>query len=91
MPSIFSWIKKELVYIKDSFKEIVKGFIIFALASSGLVFAILLRYLGYNGTTITFFSLVIGFISLFLCYLLLKGYLKSKEDQEKSKTKENLP
>ncbi|MHA2036445.1 MAG: hypothetical protein ACW98X_08425 [Promethearchaeota archaeon] len=84
MPSVFSWIKKELVYIKDSFKEIVKGFIIFALASSGLVIAILLRYLGYNGTVITFFGLVIEFISLFLCYLLLKGYLKSKEDQGKS-------
>lgn len=91
MPSIFSWIKKELVYIKDSFKEIVKGFVIFALASSGLVVAIILRYLGYNGTEITFFSLVIEFISLFLCYLLLKGYLKSNEDQDKSQGKESLP
>jgi len=90
MTLIFSWIKKELVYIKDSFKELVKGFIIFALASSGLVFAILLRYLGYNGTVITFFSLAIELISLFLCYLLLKGYLKSKEDKE-TMVKENLP
>ncbi|MHA1990681.1 MAG: hypothetical protein ACW98A_06920 [Candidatus Hodarchaeales archaeon] len=91
MPSIFSWIKKELIYIKDSFKEIVKGFIIFALATSGLVGAILLRYLGYNGTEITFFSLIIEFISLFLCYLLLKGYLKSKVDQDTSQGKESLP
>ncbi|MHA2282927.1 MAG: hypothetical protein ACXAC5_18955 [Promethearchaeota archaeon] len=88
MASVFSWIKRELVYIKDSFKEIVKGFIIFALASSGLVIAILLRYFGYNGTVITFFGLVIEFISLFLCYLLLKGYLRSKDDQEKSEGKE---
>lgn len=88
MPSVFSWIKKELGYIKDSFEEIVKGFIIFALASSGLVIAILLRYFGYNGTVITFFGLVVEFISLFLCYLLLKGYLRSKEDQEKSEIKE---
>ena len=91
MPSIFSWIKKELVYIKDSFKEIVKGFIIFAFASSGLVCAIILRYLGYNGTEITFFSLVIEFISLFFCYLLLKGYLKPKEEQDKSLAKEKIP
>ncbi len=88
MPSVFSWIKREIVYIKDSFKEIVKSFIIFALASSGLVIAILLRYLGYNGTVITFFGLIIEFISLFLCYLLLKGYLKSKVDQGKSEGKE---
>ncbi len=91
MPSVFSWIKRELVYIKDSFKEIVKSFIIFALASSGLVIAILLRYLGYNGTVITFFGLVSEFISLFLCYLLLKGYLRSKEDQEKSEAREKTP
>ncbi|MBY8983797.1 MAG: hypothetical protein KGD65_01895 [Candidatus Lokiarchaeota archaeon] len=88
MSSVFSWIKKELGYIKDSFEEIVKGFIIFALASSGLVIAILLRYFGYNGTVITFFGLVVEFVSLFLCYLLLKGYLRSKEDQEKSEEKE---
>ncbi len=91
MPSIFSWIKKELIYIKDSFKEIVKGFIIFVLASSGLVCAIILRYLGYNGTEITFFSLAVELISLFLCYLLLKGFLKSEEDQDKSKGKESKP
>jgi len=91
MPSIFSWIKKELIYIKDSFKEIVKGFIIFALVSSGLVCAIILRYLGYNGTEITFFSLAVELISLFLCYLLLKGFLKSEEDQDKSKGKESKP
>jgi phage-related holin len=84
MPSVFSWIKRELVYLKDSFREIVKGFIIFALASLGLVIAILLRYLGYNGTVITFFGIISEFISLFLCYLLLKGYIRSKGDQEKT-------
>jgi hypothetical protein len=91
MPSVFSWIKKEIVYIKDSFKEIVKGFLVFALASSGLVIAILLRYFGYNGTVITFFGLVIEFISLFLCYLLLKGYLRTKDNQERLKEKEKTP
>lgn len=87
MSTIFSWIKREILYIKDSLKEIIKGFLIFALASSGLVIAILLRYLGYNGTVIVFFGLVSEFFSLFLCYLLLKGYLRSKEDKEKSDIK----
>ncbi|GAG53976.1 unnamed protein product [marine sediment metagenome] len=63
----------------------------FALVSSGLVCAIILRYLGYNGTEITFFSLAVELISLFLCYLLLKGFLKSEEDQDKSKGKESKP
>jgi hypothetical protein len=87
MPPVFSWIKSQIVYIKDSFKEIVKGFIIFALASSGLIVAILLRTLGYNGTVITFFGLFVEVISLFLCYFLLKGYLRSKEDQARSEEK----
>ncbi|MFX1455743.1 MAG: hypothetical protein ACFFDB_10250 [Promethearchaeota archaeon] len=88
MSTIFSWIKREILYIKDSFKEILKGFIIFALASSGLVIAILFRYMGYNGTIIVFFGLVSEFFALFLCYLLLKGYLRSKEEQEKSELKQ---
>ncbi|MFX0028344.1 MAG: hypothetical protein ACFE8B_03995 [Candidatus Hermodarchaeota archaeon] len=88
MSSLFSWIKKELVYIKKSFMDIIRGIIVFTLASSGLAIAILLRYLGYNGTIITFFGLIIEFISLFLCYLLLKGYLKSKEERRKTEPKE---
>ena len=91
MPSVFPWIKKEFLYIKDSFKEIIKGFVIFALASSGLIIAILLRYFGYNGTVITFYGIVVEFVALFLCYFILKDYLKSKEDQEKSEAKENTP
>jgi len=88
MPSIFSWIKKELSYIKKSFMDIIRGLILFILASSGLSIAILLRYFGYNGTVITFFGLIVEFIALLLCYLLLKGYLKSKEEQDSSKPKE---
>lgn len=88
MPSIFSWVKKELSYIKKSFMDIIRGLILFILASSGLSIAILLRYFGYNGTVITFFGLIVEFIALLLCYLLLKGYLKSKEEQDSSKPKE---
>ena len=79
---------KELSYIKKSFMDIIRGLILFILASSGLSIAILLRYFGYNGTVITFFGLIVEFIALLLCYLLLKGYLKSKEEQDSSKPKE---
>jgi hypothetical protein len=88
MPSIFSWIKKELVYIKKSFMDIIRGLILFILASSGLGIAIFLRYFGYNGTVITFFGLIVEFIALILCYLLLRGYIKSKEELDSSKPKE---
>lgn len=88
MPSIFSWIKKELVYIKKSFMDIIRGLILFILASSGLGIAIFLRYFGYNGTVITFFGLIVEFIALILCYLLLRGYIKSKEELDFSKPKE---
>jgi hypothetical protein len=87
MVSIFSWIKKELVYIKDSFFEIIKGIILVVLASSGLVFALLLRYLGYNGTLITFIGITTEFFALLLCYLLFHKYLKSEEVTDTSKPK----
>ena len=87
MASVFSWIKKEIAYIKNSFSQIVLGLILVILASSGLGCAIILRYLRYNGTIITFFSIIVEFISLILCYFLLRGYLKSEEISEVSKSK----
>jgi len=91
MSSLSSWIKKELAYIKNSFMDIIRGFIVFILASSGLGVAILLRYLEFDGTVITFFGLIVEIISLFLCYFLLRGYLKSKEELDASKSKEKKP
>jgi hypothetical protein len=90
MSPLISWIKKELTYIKDSFIDIIKGFIFFILATSGLAVAIFLRYSGYDGTAITFVGLLVEFISLFLCYFLFKKYLKSKEELEKSNSKDKL-
>ncbi|MFX0136796.1 MAG: hypothetical protein ACFFDN_24375 [Candidatus Hodarchaeota archaeon] len=87
MASIFSWIKKELVYLKDSFSEIIKGTIFVILASAGLACALLLRYLGYSGTIITFFGVITEFISLILCYFLFRNYLKPEEKAAPSKSK----
>ena len=88
MSSLSSWIKKELAYIKNSFMDIIRAFLVFILASSGLGVAILLRYIGADGTVITLFGLIVEIISLFLCYFLLRGYLKSKEELEVSEPKE---
>ncbi|KKN04165.1 hypothetical protein LCGC14_1100210 [marine sediment metagenome] len=91
MVALLSWIKKELFYIKDSFSEIIKAFIFFVLASSGFVCALLLRYQGYNGTIITFVSLLVEFISLVICYFLFRGYLKTEEIAKPSKTEGKKP
>lgn len=87
MVSIFSWIKKELIYLKDSFFEILKGIILVAFASSGLIIAIFLRYLGYNGTIITFFGILTEFVALIFCYFLVRRYLKVEEITEPSQLK----
>jgi len=87
MSSVLSWIKKEIGYIKDSFFEIIKALFLVILVSSGLGFALILRYLGYNGTIISFFSIIAEFISLLLCYFLLRGYLKTEEKAETPKPK----
>jgi len=91
MVALLSWIKKELFYIKDSFSEIIKAFIFFVLASSGFGCALYLRYQGYNGTIITFVSLIVEFIALILCYFLFRGYLKTEEIAEPSKTEGKKP
>jgi hypothetical protein len=87
MAQVFSWIKKEIAYLKDSFLEIIKGLLVVILATSGLGCAILLRYLGYNGTIISFFSIIVEFISLLICYFLLRNYLKTEEETEQTKSK----
>ena len=87
MVLVFSWIKKELMYLKDSFSEILKGFILVILASAGLGCALFLIYLGFNGTFITLFGIITEIISLLVCYYLFRGYLKTEEKTEPSKSK----
>ncbi len=87
MASVFSWIKKEIGYILGSLSQIIKALLLVGFASSGLGCAIFLRYLGYNGTIITFVSIVVEFIALLLCYFLLRGYLKTEEKSESSNSK----
>lgn len=87
MASVFSWIKKEIGYILSSLSQIIKALFLVIFASSGLVCAIFLRYLGYNGTVISFASIIVELIALLLCYFLLRGYLKTEEKSEVSTSK----
>ena len=77
-----SGLKTGLGYIKDSFSQILKGFILFVFATSGLGFAILLRYLGYNGDTIAFAGIILEAIGLILSYILLRKYVTVKEEDK---------
>lgn len=77
-----SWIKKELVYLKDSFAQMIYGFVIFLLVSSGLGFAILLNLFNLNGTVIAFISIIIQIIALFLSYFLVRKYFKEKQTEQ---------
>jgi hypothetical protein len=80
-----SGLKTGLGYIKDSLSQIIKGFILFILATSGLAFAILLRDLGFNGNTIVSAGLIMEAIGLVLSYLLLRKYVSLKEDDDDKK------
>ena len=86
-----SWLKKEFGYIKDSMGQILKAFLIVILLSSGLALAIFLRFLGTNGTIITFISIVFECGALILCHFLLRGYIKPKDAKKTNKiTKKKL-
>jgi hypothetical protein len=83
-----SWVKKEVNYIRDSFSQIISGIIVFVLASSGLGIAIILRFLGFNGTIISFVGIIVEIFALLLVYLYLRKYIELKaEEQEKPKGK----
>ena len=74
-----SWIKKELNYLKDSLSQIINGFLLFILVSSGLGCAILLNYFELNGTIIAFLSVILQVIALILSYFLVRKYFKKDE------------
>ncbi|MFW9937856.1 MAG: hypothetical protein ACFFD5_09410 [Candidatus Thorarchaeota archaeon] len=77
-----SWIKKELRYLKDSFSLLIKGFVLFILAFSGLGLSLFLRYLQYNGTIIAFLGIITEAIALILCYFIFRKYISSKEESK---------
>jgi len=80
-----SGLKTGLGYIKDSFSQILKGFILFVLVTSGLGFAVLLKYFGYNGSIIASAGITLEVIGLILSYLLLRKYVTLKEEEEEKK------
>ena len=82
-----SGLKTGLGYIKDSFSQILKGFILFILATSGLGFAVLLRYFGYNGSTIASVGIALEVIGLILSYMLLRKYFTLQEEENDKKQK----
>lgn len=75
-----SWIKKELLYLKESFSQIIQGFILFVFACSGLGVAILLRYLEFGGTIIAFIGIVIEAIAMILSYLIFRKFFKPRKE-----------
>jgi uncharacterized protein YacL len=82
-----SYVKKEIQYIRDSFSQILKAFIVFILFSSGLFVALLLRSIGTNGTIISSVSIISEIIALIMCYFLLKKYIVAPEEKEMNKGK----
>jgi ABC-type antimicrobial peptide transport system permease subunit len=77
-----SWIKKEIVYLKDSLPQLINGIVIFLLVSSGLGFALLLNLFNLNGTVIAFISVIIQIIALILSYFLVRKYFTEKQPNQ---------
>lgn len=83
-----SWLKKELNYIKESIPQIINGFLLFLLVSSGPGVAIFLNFLDQNGTIIAFLSFVIELLSLIASYFLVRKHFIDKEEVSKIQKKE---
>lgn len=75
-----SLLKKQLSQLRLSFSQIIKGFILFILSSSGLGFAILLRFLNSNGTIIAFGGILVEAIALTVNYFLFRKFFKERKE-----------
>jgi len=82
MSTVLNWFKKQIEYLKDSLPELFMAVIFFFLTFSGVLSAILLRYLGNNGIAISFYSIIIQGVSLVICYFLFRKYLISDEESD---------
>jgi len=85
MSLISSWFKTQFGYLKESLPEILDGLILVFLVSSGVIVAILLRSLDFNGIIITMVSIITEVIALVICYFYFRKYLESEEKPELKK------
>ena len=69
-------------YLLESISQLIYGFIMFILCFSGLLCALLLRHLDYNGTVIAGIGVIVEAIAMLLCYQIFKSYLKKVEEPE---------
>lgn len=68
--------------IRNYTTEILGGFIIFLLISSGFGIAVLLRYLEYNGYVISIVGISIEAISLICIYFIYKKLLYTESESD---------
>lgn len=82
-----SLLKKQLNQIRISFSQLIKGLLLFLLSSSGLVFAIFLRFLGSNGTIIAFGGILVEIVALAINYFMFRSFLREKKEISEEKEK----
>ncbi len=82
-----SRIKRQIEYLIESLSQIIKGFILFLLSFSGLLCALLLRHLDYNGSIIAGIGVLVEIIAMILLYLIFKGYLRKEVESEPTEKK----
>ncbi len=85
-------LRKIIRKTKSSIPDLLKGIFVFSLAFSGFGFAIIFRFLNFDGTQIVTFSLLIEAAALLVCYFFLKMYLTRDEGsiEEISSSKKGL-
>ncbi|MFO7795980.1 MAG: hypothetical protein ACQERB_12165 [Promethearchaeati archaeon] len=86
MSNISSKVRDFLKNLLNSLPEIIFGFILFLLAISGVIIALILRSLGFNGANIVFLSLITEIFCLIAGYFIFnRRYIKEEPEKEKIK------
>lgn len=84
-----SLVKKQIDQIRISLPQIIRAFILFILSSSGLVFAIFLRFLDSNGTVIAFGGILVEIVALALNYFLFRKYFRERKESSEKREKKS--
>jgi protein-S-isoprenylcysteine O-methyltransferase Ste14 len=82
-----SKIKDYIGFLISSLREIIKGFLLFIFATSGLFAAVISRSLDFNGVIISIIGIIVEVVGMVLCYFAFRSFLDEKEKQIKKESK----
>lgn len=81
--------KNILNYLKDSIREILFGSFLALLSISGLIAALITRFLDFSGSLILLIAIIVELIGMLGSYMIFKTFLIEEEESINKKKAKN--